>query len=73
MLATMAIERLFDILLDRLYYTLFCWSTFAPLSRSKSTIPLCPPKEAMMRGVLPICTMENNVPISNQCAHITNT
>ena len=44
-LVTMAIEMLFqwlstsyinDILLDRLYYTLFCWSTFAAPQRGLS-------------------------------------
>ena len=69
MLVTMDIEMLFqwlstsyvsDILLDRLYYTLSCWLTFALLSRSNSTTPLCPFREARKRGVALSCIGENN-------------
>ena len=49
-----------DIMLDRLYYTSFCWSTFALLSRSNSTTPSCPFREARWRGVEPFCIRENN-------------
>ena len=47
-----------DILLDRLYCTLFWWLTFAPFSRSNSTTPLCPYWEATERSVKPFWNNE---------------